>query len=179
VEVRPTLTATCRLEGRGRLNTAQTLGPTACGASRFDYRLFTANDLGSTGIAGLSPETRDLQSTCWTMRFGSSRRRLVTSIGNPLVAGSSPARPTTKDLVRADLWPLGRLGRTDYVRGAYAGGRSPVREPFGAPVIMAAMDSRRYVSSGEFFRTRRVARSPNLCDPSFIRCIEVRRRGPT
>jgi hypothetical protein len=43
---------------------------------------------------------------------------------NPLVAGSSPARPTSKDLVNGGMRLTGRTLMGVHVRGAYASGRA-------------------------------------------------------
>ena len=63
------------------------------------HRLFTANDPEPTGIARLPLGVRDSQSGCRTMRTGNNRDCQDLRIANPLVAGSSPARPTSEPIL--------------------------------------------------------------------------------
>ena len=63
------------------------------------HRLFTANDPEPTGIARLPLGVRDSQSGCRTTRTGNNRDCQDLRIANPLVAGSSPARPTSEPIL--------------------------------------------------------------------------------
>jgi len=64
------------------------------------HRLFTANDPEPTGIAQFRSAVRDSQSGCRTVETGNNRNSQDLRIGNPLVAGSSPARPTSERFFR-------------------------------------------------------------------------------
>jgi hypothetical protein len=63
------------------------------------HRLFTANDPEPTGIARLPLGVRDSQSGCRTTRTGNNRDCQDLRIANPLIAGSSPARPTSEPIL--------------------------------------------------------------------------------
>jgi hypothetical protein len=58
--------------------------------------LFTQNDRESVGIVETRPVVTVTEIRCATMLVKHSWNRRYTRIGNPLVAGSSPARPTKR-----------------------------------------------------------------------------------
>ena len=64
--------------------------------TRINCRLFDANDPESTGIARLRPESLDDQSPCGTPKIRNHWTCPDLSAAHPLVAGSSPARPTSE-----------------------------------------------------------------------------------
>ena len=67
-------------------------GLVTCGLD--GHRLFTANDREATGITRFLWEAQDSESGWRTTRIVNNRDCQDSRIANPLVAGSSPARPT-------------------------------------------------------------------------------------
>jgi hypothetical protein len=75
------------------------------------HRLFIDNDRESAGNIPLRREWQTSQVLWPPSTFAIVGNHWDSSFANPLVAGSSPARPTVKALVNGSLFPLVRLRR--------------------------------------------------------------------
>ena len=88
-----------------------------CRSARCAHRLFIANDRELSGNVRLSSESSTTKSCCRTRKDGLGPTYRDLRVGNPLVAGSSPAHPTS--VTRENL---PRLASSFLLRRGMAGG---------------------------------------------------------